>query len=254
MIFFEYFAGVTNVEIIFTALLPGQLTEPIQVGLDHRIFGSLGGHLFHAAQLAQRLFFGLGTHLGRGDLFAVIFEFGFGLVAFAQLAADRFELLAQNIFTLRFFEAGLGLFADLRLHLGKGHPLTEEVTHNAQPFGHIKGVQQSQPLLGRILRRIGTVIRQMAGGANRAHKVEDAIGHARRQLDKGFDQPAHFQAELLGFFIPGLWIGARATGGAQIGIMLHHPSDFGAHDALHHQDIATTALHRLQLHNDTNLM
>ena len=120
MVFVENFAHIWNIEIVFGELAPRQVHEPIEIRFDDVIFGGGGRHGLHAVQFAPRFFFRLFGHSGFGNLFVVACDFGFLLAAFAQLFLNLFQLLAQDVFALIFFNLLLclpgNLFAEFQAH------------------------------------------------------------------------------------------------------------------------------------------
>ena len=90
-------------------LAHGSDEQPIEVGARHRVFGGGRRHLRKPVELPERFLLDRLGHPGGLDLRAKLLDLLGLIVAFAELALNRFQLLAQEVVAL--------VLADLGLHL-----------------------------------------------------------------------------------------------------------------------------------------
>ena len=88
MVFLQHLPRVGDVQVVLGGGLPGQADHPVQVGLDDRVLGGLGGHLAHAVELALGLLLGLFRHARGRDAPLELLDLGLLLVPLAQLLLD----------------------------------------------------------------------------------------------------------------------------------------------------------------------
>ena len=105
----EDVAHLLEVDLVDAGAVPGQVTQPLDVGARHRVLGQL--------RVADAL-----LELG---------EIVVGVVALAQLVADRLELLAQVVLALGLGHLALDLRADLVRELEHLELAREQLEHAA---------------------------------------------------------------------------------------------------------------------------
>ncbi len=149
VILVQHLAGMSDIQLVLGGDLPGHVGQPVEIGLDDRILGSLGWHLFHAAQLALGLFFRLLRHPGLDDLFAVLLDLEGLLILLAEFLLDGLELLPQEIIALHLFHLRLSFsldlapeFQDLQF-LGKDVGQLEQLFADAVDLQDGLGIRQS---------------------------------------------------------------------------------------------------------------
>ena len=90
-------------------------------------------HTLELFELAESLLFGVFRHLDLEDLVAVLLDLFVKLVALAEFALNRFELLPKKILSLRPIDIRPGLRVDLLLNGQNIDLLAEQVVDTPQP-------------------------------------------------------------------------------------------------------------------------
>ena len=145
-------------------LAPGQAQQHVEIVAHH---GRLSAHRLHAFELFQllvRFLFCVLGQLGLFDLFDQLGDLITALaIATAQLALNRFQLLVEIIFALRFLHLTLHTPTDLTLNLKHGKLAFHEGHDEFQPFK--RAALGKQRLLVRNLGadRRGDCVGQLAG-------------------------------------------------------------------------------------------
>ena len=130
---------------------------------------------------------------GLVDLLAVLVD-DRGLVL-AQLLADRFELLAQEVLALLLLGARLDVVADAPAHLQLGEPLALKREGELEPLDDVERLQQLDALLEGQVGRVGARVGERAGLVDRAQELADPrVGVA--QLEDLLDDRAVLGLEL----------------------------------------------------------
>src|SRR5262249_43890234 len=117
----EDLARELRVEPLLRLLAPRNREQPVEVAADHRRLARGVAHPLEPAELALRLLAHLVGHARLFDLAAVLVDDR--AVVLAELAADRFELLAEEVLALLLLGARLDVLADAVAHLQLGEPL-----------------------------------------------------------------------------------------------------------------------------------
>ena len=140
-------ARLRQVDDLVGPLGPRQRDHPVEVGARHGVFGGGRRHLRQPIELAQRLLLhGLGQARGF-DLLAQLLDFLRLVVAFAELALNRLELLAQEVVALVLADLRLHLRLDLRAELEHLELLDEQAVQVVEPRAHVERLEHF--LLGR---------------------------------------------------------------------------------------------------------
>ena len=184
MIFVQHLPGVGDVQIVFRADAPGETGHPVEVSLDDRVFSGSRRHLFHAAQLTQRLFLRFLRHTRLGDLLAILIELDRLLVLLAQLALDSLELLAQEILALHFLHLGLGIGPDLLAQLHHLQLAAEDAHELADLVFHVIQLQDFLGILHRQAHVAGNLVDQLA----RVVHAQRRHSHVLRHVGQEFHQ------------------------------------------------------------------
>ena len=180
MVGVEDLAGQLRVESLLRGLAPRHRQQPVEVGADHR--GLAGGiaHPLEPAELALRLLAHLLGHVGLVDLLAVLVDDR--CLVLAQLLADRFELLAQEVLALLLLGARLDVVADAAANLQLGEPLSLKREGELEPLDDVECFEQLDALLEGQVGRVGTRVGKHAGLVDRAEKLADTgVGIAQLQ-------------------------------------------------------------------------
>ena len=142
-------------------LVPRHRDQPVEVRADHRGLAGLLAHALQAAELLGGLLLdGLG-HAGVRDLLAVLL--GDRGAVLAQLALDRFHLLAQHVLALLLVRAGLDVLADLLAQLQVGQALALEVDDDLQPLGDVERLERADLVLEGDVGRVADGVGQRTG-------------------------------------------------------------------------------------------
>ena len=149
-------ARLGHVDLAFGALVPGQRRQPVEVGLDHPVLSGGGWQLAQAVELAPGLLGGLLRHAGLFDLGAELADFGLGLAAFAKLALDRLQLLAQVVLALVLAKLFLDVGLDLLAKLEDVEFLGDEGVELGQLLPDRIELEQLLPLFASIRRFVAT--------------------------------------------------------------------------------------------------
>ena len=203
MVLVQHLAGVADIQVVGGGYRPGQGDQPIQVGANHTVFGGGSGQAREAVQLAAGLLAGLFGHVGGFDLLAQLFHLDGLFVAFAQLALDSFELLAQEVLALHFFDLRAGLVLDLLANLEHFDLAGENVDELMQLFfGRIDleqllGVRQIHALeVGNGVDGLQRIFDGLDGSDQLARDGGDHIGDVAELVagvaGQGFDLHAVF--------------------------------------------------------------
>src|SRR5437660_92579 len=132
MVAIEDLAGVYGVESLLRALPPRHREQPVQVRADHRGLPALVAHPLQPAGLALGLLADLVREIGLRDLRAVVL--GDRALVLAELLADRFQLLAQDVLALLLLGALLDVLADPMADLQLGQAFTLKSYGKLQPL------------------------------------------------------------------------------------------------------------------------
>src|SRR5437667_4865713 len=192
----EDLARVYRVESLLRALPPRHREQPVQVGADHRGLAALVAHALQPAGLALGLLANLVREVRLGDLLAVVLRDR--ALVLAQLLADRFELLSQDVLALLLLGALLDVLADPVADLQLGQALALKRQGELEPLDHVDRLEQLDPLLEGGLRGIGGGVGERAGLGDRAHEGRDATVIAA-ELQDLLDHGAVLPLEVAGF-------------------------------------------------------
>ena len=110
--------GAFDIQVVLGILAPGQVEDPLHIGLGDDDLRAAGRHALHAGELTLHLFFGFvvqGQLRGLGPQ-----VFGQALVRVAQLFLDGADLLPQVVVLLVLVHQLLEPGLDGTLHLGEG--------------------------------------------------------------------------------------------------------------------------------------
>ena len=162
MVGVEDAARLRQVDDLVGALGPRQRDEPVEVGARHGVLGGGGRHLRQPVELAQRFLLDRLGQPGGVDLLAQLLDLLGLVVAFAELALDRLELLAQEVVALVLADLRLHLRLDLRAELEHLELLDQEPVQVVEPGPHVERLEHF--LLGR--------------GRHRAEARGDEVGGA----------------------------------------------------------------------------
>jgi hypothetical protein len=141
MILVEDAMGRHDVEMILGDPAPGHRRHPVEVVADDRVLGRRRRRLLEAFELAQRLLEGLLAHARRLDGGAHPLDLFLVVLALAELAPDRLELLTQHVLALRPAHLVLDLLLDLGLDLERLGLLRELVEDEPQPDADVVGLE-----------------------------------------------------------------------------------------------------------------
>src|SRR5215813_321585 len=100
MILLQDGPGVWDVELVNTQDVPGESHKPIQIGLNHTVFGSLWRQAFETFKLTQGLLLRLFGQLGGLDLLLIVLGSRPIFVSFSQLFLNGLELLTEIVVAL----------------------------------------------------------------------------------------------------------------------------------------------------------
>jgi hypothetical protein len=116
VIFVEDLTGAAEVMVVRGHHTPGQSRHPIEIGADDGGLGRIGVRALQAFDLFLDLFARFLRDRLLFDLLAVILDFFGEFLAFAQLGLNGFELLAEEVLTLRLVHLALRGRGDFLLH------------------------------------------------------------------------------------------------------------------------------------------
>ena len=134
MVFVENVFGPFDVETVIGLGVPGELDDPVEVGLDDVVFGGCFVHLAEAVDFPHGLFFDVVLELKGFDPRAVFVGGAFGSCVFAQLGLDRLHLLAEVVFALALVDVALDVGLDLVGDFEQVDFTREEVHEAVEPL------------------------------------------------------------------------------------------------------------------------
>ncbi len=168
----EHLSSVARVEPLLGARAPRHREQPVEVGADHRRLAGLVADPLEARSLALGLLPDAVRHRRLGDLLPIVV--GGRAVVFAELLADRLELLAQDVLALLLRSAVLDVVADPAAYLQFGEPFTLERDGELQTLDHVDRLEQLDLLVEGDLGRVGDGVGQRSRLTNRADEGRDA--------------------------------------------------------------------------------
>ena len=162
MVRFEDFLGVLQVQVVLRRVLfgPGKIQDPVEIGTDDAVFGTLRRRPLQSSQLLERNFACL---LGQWlvlDLLAKFVEFLLDVVLFAKLASDRLELLTQKVLALRLVNLAPHLALDLLAEVEYLNLAVEMFDDAPHTLAHTECLENLLLFLGRQSQIAGNHIGQ----------------------------------------------------------------------------------------------
>ena len=194
MLLVEDVARLRQIDDLVGPLRPRQRDDPIEIGPRHRVFGGRGWHLREPIELAQRLFLDRVRHARGFDLRAELLDLLGLIVALAELALNRLELLAQEVVALVLADLRLHLRLDLRAELEHFELLDQEPIQQIETLADVERLEHFLPRLGRDgTQTRGDEVSQAARFANVGGQRLQVVRHQRRDrhdlLKVGLDVP-----------------------------------------------------------------
>ena len=234
-----------EVEVVLALLAPGQPDHPVQPVAQGRRLRGVGVHALQLLELALDLLQDRLRHPGLVGLLLERRDLLRQLVAFAQLALDRLQLLAQEELALAPVHLALGLGRDLLLHGQDLELLGHQLVDPAQALDGVGGLQdllRPFDLEVEVARgEVGQAPRLLHVGGDDDDLGGDGLAEVGRLLERRLDV-AH-QGLDLEVLVRGLRLRDRLDAGVEVRMAFLEGHDARAPDALHqHADAAVGQL------------
>ncbi len=192
MVLLEDALGFGQIDLVFRALVPGQLGDQLEIRTHHLVFRGLRVRAPQSAQLALDLGPGFGRKLEGVQALLQLLDLG-AFVLFTQLFLNRLHLFAQHHLALLLAQLFLHLLLDLLLRLEAHEIALHADEHAAHALGHGKQLEQLLLLARGHVQIEGDEVRERARLLDTLYDLRQRLaGHAATpaQLDRALTQLA----------------------------------------------------------------